>query len=452
MSGDHYEEIGPMRRTQQARGGPDPFQPPDYLMLPQSPAGPAHEDNHYEAIANFNDPQYFSPPDVLAPKREEAATPTKAGQKWTESTRDVTLTDTERTVRQESAKKRKTRRKIPLWTYLTVTMLMLVINVVCTMLFVRGVRSGCSAQETMSKGHLKRLKVLRKINELRRSKTVEDDKENSFSQSRTKRQIERKKETDVKKSKKSANNCKAAKKAEYIEMGETGGHGGVERCKSKRVIKAIVYGNTAVHLGKKLDNDHTHEWTVFVRPYHNEDPSKFIRKVQFRLHDSYANPTRVVEKPPFEVTETGWGEFEVQIRIYFIDVSEKPITAFHYLRLFQPQATLPNGKTIVAAEYYDEIVFQEPTVTMYKALVGSEGRKCDPKRFYTDFVHVRKRTLEMITNARTEIGKEIDDLRESLKDAHKLIQKYRAEVENLESAAASTPAPVSFSVGDGKPE
>lgn len=74
-------------------------------------------------------------------------------------------------------------------------------------------------------------------------------------------------------------------------MGETGGHG-VERCKSKRVIKAIVYGNTASYLGKKLENDHTHEWTVFVRPYHNEDPAKFIRKVQFKLHDSYANPTR----------------------------------------------------------------------------------------------------------------------------------------------------------------
>ncbi|VDM48141.1 unnamed protein product [Toxocara canis] len=233
-------------------------------------------------------------------------------------------------------------------------------------------------------------------------------------------------------------------------MGETGSHG-AERCKSKRVVKAIVYGNTASYLGKKLENEHTHEWTVFVRPYHNEDPAKFIRKVQFKLHDSYANPTRVVEKPPFEVTETGWGEFEVQIRIYFVDVSEKPITAFHYLRLFQPQATLPNGKTIVAAEYYDEIVFQEPTVAMYKALVSSEGRKCDPKRFYTDFVHVRKRTLEMITNARTEIGKEIDDLRESLKEAHKLIQKYRAEVESLESAATN-PSAVSFSVGDGKRE
>ncbi|VDK49655.1 unnamed protein product [Gongylonema pulchrum] len=92
----------------------------------------------------------------------------------------------------------------------------------------------------------------------------------------------------------------------------------------------------------------------------------------------------VVEKPPYEVTETGWGEFEVQIRIFFVDVNEKPVTAFHYLRLFQPQVTLPNGKTMVAAEYYDEIVFQEPTIPMYKILSSQEGRKLEPKRFHTD--------------------------------------------------------------------
>lgn len=68
---------------------------------------------------------------------------------------------------------------------------------------------------------------------------------------------------------------------------------GMERCKSKRVIKAIVYGNIASPLPKKREEDsHTHQWTVFVKPYHNEDPSKFIRKVQFKLHESYANSVR----------------------------------------------------------------------------------------------------------------------------------------------------------------
>lgn len=78
----------------------------------------------------------------------------------------------------------------------------------------------------------------------------------------------------------------------FCMMSETPSQG-MERCKSKRVIKAIVYGNIASPLPKKREEDsHTHQWTVFVKPYHNEDPSKFIRKVQFKLHESYANSVR----------------------------------------------------------------------------------------------------------------------------------------------------------------
>lgn len=42
----------------------------------------------------------------------------------------------------------------------------------------------------------------------------------------------------------------------------------------------------------------------------------------------------MIDKPPFEVTETGWGEFEIQIRVAFSTESgEKPITLFHVLKL-----------------------------------------------------------------------------------------------------------------------
>ena len=60
-------------------------------------------------------------------------------------------------------------------------------------------------------------------------------------------------------------------------------------------------------------------------PHRNEDMSVYVKKVQFKLHDSYPNATRVVSKPPYEVTETGWGEFEVVIKIYFEDPNERPV-------------------------------------------------------------------------------------------------------------------------------
>uniref|UniRef100_A0A8R1DJJ3 YEATS domain-containing protein n=1 Tax=Caenorhabditis japonica TaxID=281687 RepID=A0A8R1DJJ3_CAEJA len=207
----------------------------------------------------------------------------------------------------------------------------------------------------------------------------------------------------------------------------------IERMKKKNVVKPIVYGNTATPFAQKRDADnHTHQWTVFFRPYLAEDPTKWIRKVQFKLHESYTNPYRVCEKPPYEVTETGWGEFEIQIRIYFIDPNEKPITAFHYLRLFQPTLPLPSGKHLVCMEFYDEVIFQEPTVQMYRALQQSDGKRPDKTNFLNDIEQVKRRTLELAEHAQREMCAEIEDLRESLKEAHKLMVKYSAELTEQE--------------------
>ena len=92
------------------------------------------------------------------------------------------------------------------------------------------------------------------------------------------------------------------------------------------IVKPVVVGNIAKYFGKKREEDgHTHEWTVYLKPYLNEDYSIFIKKVHFKLHDSYANPNRVITKPPYEVTETGWGEFEVVIKVHFVDPIERPV-------------------------------------------------------------------------------------------------------------------------------
>lgn len=92
------------------------------------------------------------------------------------------------------------------------------------------------------------------------------------------------------------------------------------------IVKPIVYGNVARYFGKKREEDgHTHQWTVYVKPYNNEDMSTYVKKVHFKLHESYNNPNRIVTKPPYELTETGWGEFEIVIKIYFHDQNERPV-------------------------------------------------------------------------------------------------------------------------------
>lgn len=95
---------------------------------------------------------------------------------------------------------------------------------------------------------------------------------------------------------------------------------------STSIVKPIIYGNTAKSFDQKRPEDgHTHEWSIYVRSYVNEDISTWVKKVHFKLHDSYENPTRIVQEPPFEITETGWGEFEVVIKIYFQDTNERPV-------------------------------------------------------------------------------------------------------------------------------
>jgi len=41
--------------------------------------------------------------------------------------------------------------------------------------------------------------------------------------------------------------------------------------KGVTIVKPIVYGNVARYFGKKREEDgHTHQWTIYVKPYRNE--------------------------------------------------------------------------------------------------------------------------------------------------------------------------------------
>jgi len=65
------------------------------------------------------------------------------------------------------------------------------------------------------------------------------------------------------------------------------------RVRGVTIVKPIVVGNISQSFGKKRESDgHTHDWTVFVKAHDNEDMSSYVKKVQFKLHESYANANR----------------------------------------------------------------------------------------------------------------------------------------------------------------
>ncbi|CAN6647968.1 protein AF-9 homolog [Trichomonascus vanleenenianus] len=175
-----------------------------------------------------------------------------------------------------------------------------------------------------------------------------------------------------------------------------------KRIKNVSISRPILYGNTARPLEeneKTADTppDHTHKWTIFVRDPNNpsgekgkNDLSYFIKKVVFKLHDTYPNPSRSIEEPPFEVTETGWGEFEIAIRIFFHpEAGEKNVTLYHHLKLHpylpEDQASGSNtavgsGPGPVESYLYDELVFNEPTESMFQLLTSKPGAVIPTKK------------------------------------------------------------------------
>ena len=64
--------------------------------------------------------------------------------------------------------------------------------------------------------------------------------------------------------------------------------GGV-RQKGIHIIKPIVYGNVSKYFGKKREEDgHTHQWTVYVKPYRNEvTHTKLCITITFHSHLRY---------------------------------------------------------------------------------------------------------------------------------------------------------------------
>ena len=92
------------------------------------------------------------------------------------------------------------------------------------------------------------------------------------------------------------------------------------------------------------------------------------------------NLPTVVMRPPYEISETGWGEFEVVIKLFFADSAEKPvslvyfnplvasnvshlhtqITIYHLIKLFQSDPAIMAGKKNLVSETYDELVSMTP--------------------------------------------------------------------------------------------
>eukprot|EP01134_Creolimax_fragrantissima_P007083 CFRG7083T1 len=178
----------------------------------------------------------------------------------------------------------------------------------------------------------------------------------------------------------------------------------VERMQGTTLDRPFVYGNISNLLTtQRKDDSHTHKWTVFFRSLNSEDYSPFISQVVFKLHESFKDPIRIVKQPPYEVTEVGWGEFEITIQVHFLNNCEKPISIYHMLKLFEGEGTVRLNKRSIAYELYDELIFKDPPKQLFEALMSEVASKKKPVTHCRDWAQVEKEQLVLIDTARATL-------------------------------------------------
>ncbi|CAG8488380.1 2905_t:CDS:2 [Ambispora gerdemannii] len=76
----------------------------------------------------------------------------------------------------------------------------------------------------------------------------------------------------------------------------------------------------------------------------------FVEKVEYHLHHTFANPIRIFKKPPFTLSEKGWGEFDMQIVLHFTDKSVPPKTLEHDLNFKHNHYEVPHMLNLLFPE------------------------------------------------------------------------------------------------------
>lgn len=231
-----------------------------------------------------------------------------------------------------------------------------------------------------------------------------------------------------------------------------------KRLRNIQIYRPFIFGSEAVPFDptsrpKDAPADHTHKWRVFVRgiPVPNPsnpnsltytDISHWLRKVQFKLHDTYANSVRMIESPPFEVEETGWGEFEIAIKFYFVPESqEKPQQVWHALKLHPYVGDIEKQKaerTMVKSICYEEVVFNEPVEAFYDVLTGGGEKPASAKgkgaagsankTMSLKTAEIPSRSEKGHVWSREEESKELDRLGEAVKKVEKMIEDEKAQL------------------------
>jgi len=216
---------------------------------------------------------------------------------------------------------------------------------------------------------------------------------------------------------------------------------GVKRVKGVSVYRPFAMPLPADRSQRpaNIPPDHTHRWTVYVRGVDGADITYWLKKVQFKLHETYSQTLHTKEAPEaFEVTETGWGEFEVGIKLAFVPESgEKPASVYHQLKLHpygdDKEAAKERGDSVVS-QNYEEVVFNEPSESFYEILTNphppakgkSKSSKLKKQVERTAEIPEKESASNPYSN-QTEF-KELDRIKEAIKQVETMVDEEKEKL------------------------
>ncbi|XP_033219849.1 YEATS domain-containing protein 4 isoform X3 [Belonocnema kinseyi] len=110
------------------------------------------------------------------------------------------------------------------------------------------------------------------------------------------------------------------------------------------------------------------------------------------------------------------------------------VTIYHVLKLFQnPDNQM--GKKSLVSEFYEEIVFQDPTALMQHLLTSTKPLTMGPWRHETDFEAKKESALKAIMEARNKVRSEVGELKEKLTLARETIAKFKEEIAKVSKSS-----------------
>lgn len=95
-------------------------------------------------------------------------------------------------------------------------------------------------------------------------------------------------------------------------------------------------------------------------------------------------------------------------------------------------------KKSLTSEFYDEIIFHEPSLMMQQLLQNATQLSSLAYRHETDFEEKKEKNLQSILDAKNSVRREIEVLKEKLKVAQDSISNRKKELQSKGDANTNT--------------